>query len=139
MLQPFYFQRKYPWNKVGWVPGLIYCYMLNPNVMYLKTTRAIVRILNETGTLRKIGRMLIWGSHKPLHMEANFKSSVANDKTGFKVSTLKHVLECSKVNRQPTEKRETKFKEWKEIRTGSCYHVRTPRMSSRLEWVKRRQ
>jgi hypothetical protein len=46
-----------------------------------------------------------------LHRVAKFKSSVANDKTGFKVLTLKQMLECSKVNRQPTEKRETKFKE----------------------------
>jgi hypothetical protein len=47
---------------------------------------------------------------------ANVKSSVANDKTGFKVLTLKHLLECSKVNRQPIGKHETKFKEQKKIR-----------------------
>jgi hypothetical protein len=42
---------------------------------------------------------------------ANVKSSVANDETGFKVLALKHLSECSKVNRQPIGKRETKFKE----------------------------
>jgi hypothetical protein len=39
----------------------------------------------ETDTLRKTGRKLIWGSHRPLHGVANVKSSVANDETGFKV------------------------------------------------------
>jgi hypothetical protein len=61
--------------------------------------------------LRKTGRTLIWGSHRPPHGVANVKSSVTNDETGFKVLTLKHLSECSKVNRQPTGKRETKFKE----------------------------
>jgi len=42
---------------------------------------------------------------------ANVKSLVANDETGFKVLTLKHLLESSKVNRQPIGKSETKFKE----------------------------
>jgi hypothetical protein len=41
----------------------------------------------------------------------NVKSSVANDKTGFKVLTSRHQLECSTVNRQPIGKREMKFKE----------------------------
>jgi hypothetical protein len=41
---------------------------------------------------------------------ANVKSLVANDETGFKVLTLKGLLEISKVNRQPIGKRETKFK-----------------------------
>jgi hypothetical protein len=55
--------------------------------------------------------MLIWGLHRPLHGVANVKSSVANDETGFKVLTSKHQSECSKVNRQPIGKHETKFKE----------------------------
>jgi hypothetical protein len=38
----------------------------------------------------------------------NVKSSVANDETGFKMLTLKHLLEYSKVNRQPIGKREGK-------------------------------
>jgi len=42
---------------------------------------------------------------------ANVKSLVTNDKTGFKVLTLKDILESSKVSRQPTGKREKKFKE----------------------------
>jgi len=42
---------------------------------------------------------------------ANVKSLVANDETGFKVLTLKDLLESSKVSRQPIGKRETKFKE----------------------------
>jgi hypothetical protein len=37
--------------------------------------------------------MLIWGSHRPLQGVANIKSSVANDETGFKILTLKHLLE----------------------------------------------
>jgi hypothetical protein len=41
----------------------------------------------------------------------NVKSSVANDKTGFKVLTLKELLGSCKVSRQPIRKRETKFKE----------------------------
>jgi len=36
---------------------------------------------------------------------ANVKSSVVNDETGFKVLTLKHLLESSKVNK--TANRET--------------------------------
>jgi hypothetical protein len=44
---------------------------------------------------------------------AKVKSSVANDETAFKDLTLKHLLECSMDNRQPTGKRETKFKERK--------------------------
>jgi hypothetical protein len=96
----------------------------------------VARDLNETDTSRKTGRMLIWGSHRPLHGVANVTSLVANEETRFKVLTLKHLLECSKVNRQPTGKRETKFKEQKEIRMGGSYRVRTPRISSRLDWVK---
>jgi hypothetical protein len=42
---------------------------------------------------------------------ANIKSSAANDKTGFKDLTLKHLLECGTDNRQPTGRSETKFKE----------------------------
>ena len=40
-------------------------------------------------TLRKTGRKLVWGSHRPLHGVANVKSSVANDETGFKVCNSK--------------------------------------------------
>jgi hypothetical protein len=57
--------------------------------------------------LRKIGRMLIWGLHRPVHGVPN----VANDETGFKVLTSKHQSECSRVNRQPIGKHETKFKD----------------------------
>jgi hypothetical protein len=38
--------------------------------------------------LRKTGRTLIWGSHRPQHTVANIKSLVANDETGFKVLTF---------------------------------------------------
>jgi hypothetical protein len=90
--------------------------------------------------LRNTGRTLIWGSPRPLHGVANVQSSVANDETGFKVLTLKHLLECSKFKRQPIGKRETKFKKQKEIRTGGSYRVRAPRIrSSRSDWVKQRQ
>jgi hypothetical protein len=79
---------------------------------YVKVnTITIARVLNETDTLRKTSRMLIWGSCTPLHGVANVKSLVALDKTGFKVLTLKHQLECSKVNRQPNGKPEIKFKD----------------------------
>jgi hypothetical protein len=61
--------------------------------------------------LRKTGRALIRGSHRSVHGVAKDTSSVANDETGFKVLTLKHLSECSTVNRQPIGKRETKFKE----------------------------
>jgi hypothetical protein len=67
---------------------------------------------------------------------ANVKSSVANDETGFKVLTLKDLLESSKVSRQPIGKRETKFKEKKEMRREGIYRVRTPRSRSHLAWVK---
>jgi hypothetical protein len=67
---------------------------------------------------------------------ANFKSLVANDEPRYKVLTLKHLLEYIKVNREPIRKRETKFKELKEIRTGGSYRVRTPRVISRLDWIK---
>jgi hypothetical protein len=70
----------------------------------------VARVLNETDTLRKTGRTLIWGSHRPLQGVASVKSSVANDETGFNVLTLKHLLPSIKVNRQPIEKREIKFK-----------------------------
>jgi hypothetical protein len=46
---------------------------------------------------------------------ANITSSVANDETGFKDLTLKHLLECSEVNKQPIGKREMKFKEGKKL------------------------
>jgi hypothetical protein len=79
---------------------------------YVKVkTKTNARVVNETDTLRKTSRMLIWGSHRPLHGVANVKSLVAIDETGFKVLTLKHLLECSKVNRQPIGKPEMKFKE----------------------------
>jgi hypothetical protein len=73
----------------------------------------VARVLNETNTLRNTSRTLISGSHMPLHGVANLKSSVANDETGFKVLTWKHILERSKVNRQPIGKREAKFNEYK--------------------------
>jgi len=41
---------------------------------------------------------------------ANVTSLEANDETGFKVLTLKDLLESSKVNRQPIGKREIRFK-----------------------------
>jgi hypothetical protein len=53
----------------------------------------------------------MWGSRRPLQGVANVQPSVAKDETGFKILTLKHLLECSKVIRQPIGKRETKFKE----------------------------
>jgi hypothetical protein len=62
-------------------------------------------------THKKTGRTLMWGSHRPPHGVIYVKSSVANDETGFKNLTLQHLSECSKVNRQPIGKRETKFKE----------------------------
>jgi queuine/archaeosine tRNA-ribosyltransferase len=71
----------------------------------------VAHILNETYALGKTSRTLMWGSHRPLHGAANIKSLVANDETGFKVLTLKDLLESSKVNRQPTGKCEIKFKE----------------------------
>jgi hypothetical protein len=40
---------------------------------------------------------------------ANIKPLVANDKNGLKVLTLKDLSESSKVNRQPTGKREKKI------------------------------
>jgi hypothetical protein len=115
------------------------------NIVHTSTCRknmilvTVTSILNESDTLRTTSRTLIWGSHRPLHGVANVKSSVASDETGCKDLTLKHLLECSKVNRQPTGKCETIFKEWKEIRTGGSYHARTPRVGSHLDWVKRRQ
>jgi hypothetical protein len=68
-------------------------------------------VLNETDTLSKTGRTLIWGSHKLLQGVANVKSPVAYDKTGFTILTLKLLLECCKVKRQPIGKCETKLKE----------------------------
>jgi hypothetical protein len=81
----------------------------------------VARGLNETDTLRKTRRTLIWASYRLLLWMANAKLSVANDEIGFKVLTLRHLSECSKVNIQPMGKRETKFKEWKEIRLGGSY------------------
>jgi hypothetical protein len=43
----------------------------------------IARVLNETDTLRKTVRTLIWGSRRPLHGVANVTSSVANEEIGF--------------------------------------------------------
>jgi queuine/archaeosine tRNA-ribosyltransferase len=86
---------------------IIFCFVLALVLIFI----TVARILNETYALRKTGRKLIWGSHRPLHGVANVKSLVANDETGFKVLTLKDLLESSKVNRQPTGKREMKFKE----------------------------
>jgi hypothetical protein len=40
---------------------------------------------NGIDTLRKTGRMLIWGSHRPQHGVTNVKSLVAIDEIGFKV------------------------------------------------------
>jgi hypothetical protein len=73
----------------------------------------VVRVLNETDTFRKTGRMSIWGSHRQLHGVANVKPSVATDETGFKDLTLKHLSECSTDSRQPAGKCETEFKERK--------------------------
>jgi len=44
----------------------------------------VARVLKDIETLRKTGRKLVWGSHRPLHGVANVKSSVANDETGFR-------------------------------------------------------
>jgi hypothetical protein len=49
----------------------------------------VARVLKEIDTLRKTGRKLVWGSHRQLHGVTKVKSSVANDKTGFKVSNFK--------------------------------------------------
>jgi len=48
----------------------------------------IAHVLHGIDTLRKPGRTLIWGSHRPQHGVANVKSLVANDETGFKDSTF---------------------------------------------------
>ena len=69
------------------------------------------RFLEGTDKLRKTGRRLVWGAHRPQHGLVNVKSLVANDENGFKGLTLKDLLESSKVNRQPIGKRETKLKE----------------------------
>jgi hypothetical protein len=82
-------------------------------VLWFQRYTTDARVLIETYTLGKTGRTLEWGSHRPLHGMANVKSPVANDETVFKISTLKHILECSKVYRQPIGTRETKFKEYK--------------------------
>jgi hypothetical protein len=37
------------------------------------------------------------GLNRSLHGVLNITSSVANDETGFKVLTVKHLLECSTV------------------------------------------
>jgi len=67
-------------------------------------------VLNGIDTLRKTGKTLVWGSHRPQHRVTNVTSLVANDETGFKILTLKCLLEISKVNRQPIGKHEIKFK-----------------------------
>jgi uncharacterized protein (UPF0248 family) len=56
--------------------------------MYLQLI-TVARVLKEIETLRKTGRKLVWGSHRPLHRVANVKSLVANDETGFKVFNFK--------------------------------------------------
>jgi hypothetical protein len=61
--------------------------------------------VNETDTLMKTGRTLVRGSHRPLHGVANVKSLVANDEIGFKVLTLKNLLECRKVRAANRETR----------------------------------
>jgi hypothetical protein len=71
------------------------------------------RVLNEIDTFRNTGWTFVCGSHRLLYGVANVKPSVANDETAFKDLTLKHLLECSTDNRQPTGKRKTKFKERK--------------------------
>lgn len=48
----------------------------------------IACILNGIDTLRKTGRTLICGSHKPQHGVTSVKLLVAIDKTGFKVITF---------------------------------------------------
>jgi hypothetical protein len=48
----------------------------------------VARILNGLDALRKTGRTLIWGSHRPQHRLANVKLLVAIDETGFKVLTF---------------------------------------------------
>jgi hypothetical protein len=82
-----------------------------PPVKNLIRQRCIEGFNSGIKGLRKTGRTLIWGSHKPLYRFANVKPSVANEETGFKVLTLKHLSECSTDNRQPTGKHERKFKE----------------------------
>jgi hypothetical protein len=82
-------------------------------------------VLNGNDTLRKTSNTLVWGSHRPQHGVANVTSLVANDETGFKILTLKGLLEISKVNRQPVGKRETKFKsrkkeEWEAVTSYGC-------------------
>jgi len=46
------------------------------------------------------------GFTQPTARVTNVKSSGANDETGFKVLTLKDLLESSKVSRQAVGKRE---------------------------------
>ena len=81
-------------------------------------------VLNGIGTLRETGRTLVWGSHRPQHGVANVKSFVAIDETGYKVLTLKVPLEISKINGQPTGKRETKFKSRKKEREAATAYGR---------------
>jgi len=50
-------------------------------------------------------------THVTAREGGNVRSLVASDETGFKVLTLKNLLESRKVSRQPIGKRETKFKE----------------------------
>jgi hypothetical protein len=65
--------------------------VINPPVIHHHTI-TVARILKESATLRKNGRKLVWGSHRPLHGVANVKSSVANDETGFKVFNFKEPI-----------------------------------------------
>jgi len=57
-------------------------------IIYLKII-TVARILKEFDTLKKTGRKLVWGSHRPLHGVAKVSSSVANDETGFKFFNFK--------------------------------------------------
>jgi len=45
--------------------------------------------VKEIDSLKKTGRKLVWGSHRPLHGVAKVKSSVANDETAFQVFSFK--------------------------------------------------
>jgi hypothetical protein len=67
-------------------------FILSVEIQVISGVITIACLLNETDTLTKTGRTLVWGSHRPLHGVPNVKSSVANDLTGFRVLTLKHLL-----------------------------------------------
>jgi hypothetical protein len=61
---------------------------LVPLVHYNHKNITAAHVLNGTDTLRKTGRTLLWGSHRPEHGVANVKSLMANNETGFKVLTF---------------------------------------------------